>query len=81
MKFSVKFINEQYKIFKFNIILKIHISSDKCDDQFRSLSKTFFLIYIRLININNCLTEKKRLKVCIVYFTIFKIKEICKVPF
>ena len=25
LKFSVKFINEQYKVFKFNIILKIYI--------------------------------------------------------
>ena len=25
LKFSVKFINEQYKIFRFNIILKIYI--------------------------------------------------------
>ena len=25
LKFNVKFINEQYKVFKFNIILKIYI--------------------------------------------------------
>ena len=25
LKFSVKFINEQYKVFKFNIILKIYV--------------------------------------------------------
>ena len=47
LKFRVKFINEQYKIFKFNIILKIYtfhqtvawVNSDR-------LEKTIFLIRI-----------------------------------
>ena len=72
LKFSVKFTNEQYKVFKFNIILKIYIfhltvvmiNSDR-------LVK-LFLMRIWLVNINECLTQKK-LKMCIVYFTIFKI--------
>ena len=42
LKFKVKFINEQYKVFKFNIILKIYISPASCNDHFRSLSKTIF---------------------------------------
>ena len=59
IKFSVKFINEQYKVFKFNIILKIYIfhltvvmiNSDR-------LVK-LFLIRIWLVNKNKCLTRKK----------------------
>ena len=48
LKFRVKFINEQYKIFKFNIILKIYtFHLTNVTDQFRSLSKTNFLnIYL-----------------------------------
>ena len=77
LKFSVKFINEQYKVFKFNIILKIYIchltvvmiNSDR-------LVK-LFLIHIWLVNINKCLTQKK-LKMCVVYFTIFKIRKYVK---
>ena len=57
-KFSVKFINELYKVFKFNIILKIYIfhltvvmiNSDR--------SVKLFLIRIWLVNINQCLTQK-----------------------
>ena len=44
LKFCVKFINEQYKVFKFNIILKIYIFhlTCSCNGQFRSLSETIF---------------------------------------
>ena len=43
LKFSVKFIKEQYKVFTFNIYFKNpHISPDSCNDQFRSLNKTIF---------------------------------------
>ena len=78
LKFSVHFINEQYKVFKFNIISIIYIfhltvvmiNSDR-------LVK-LFLIRIWLVNINKCVAKKKRLKVCVVYFTIFKIKKYVK---
>ena len=71
LKFCVKFINEKYKIFKFNIILKIYIfyltviviNSDR-------LVK--LLIRIWLVNINKCLTQKKIENVRY-YFTLFKI--------
>ena len=59
LKFSVKFINEQYKVFRLNIISKIYIfhltvvmiNSDR-------LVK-LFLIRIWLVNITKCLTKKK----------------------
>ena len=58
LKFCVKFINEQYKVFKFNIILKIYIfhltvvmiNSDR-------LVK-LFLIRIWLVNIEMSYSEK-----------------------
>ena len=58
-KFNLNFINEQYKVLKFNNILKIYIfyltvvmiNSDR-------LVK-LFLIRIWLVNINKCLTQKK----------------------
>ena len=58
-KFNLKCFNEQYKVFKFNNILKIYIfyltvvmiNSDR-------LVK-LFLIRIWLVNINKCLTQKK----------------------
>ena len=43
LKFSLQFIKEQYKVFKFNIISQnLHISPDSCNGQFRLLSKTIF---------------------------------------
>ena len=55
----------------------LHISPDSCNDQFQALSKTI-LIRIWLVNINKCLTQKKKLKMCDVYFTIFKIRKYVK---
>ena len=60
LKFSVKFKNEQYEVFRFNIISKIYIfhltvvmiNSDR-------LVKLFFLMRTWLVNINKCLTKKK----------------------
>ena len=77
LKFSVTFINEQYKVFKFNIILKIyifHLSVVMINSDY--LVK-LFLIRIWLVNINKCLTKKK-LKMCDVYYTIFKIRKYVK---
>ena len=59
LKLSVQFINEQYKVFRFNIISNIYIfhltvvmiNSDR-------LVK-LFLIRIWLVNVNKCLTKKK----------------------
>ena len=70
LKFSVKFINEQYKVFKFNIILKIYIfhlavvmiNSDR-------LVK-LFLTRIWLVNINKCLTQKKIENVRCLFYNI-----------
>ena len=71
LKFSVTFINEQYKVFKFNIILKIYIfhlsvvmiNSDR-------LVKNYFLIRIWLVNINKCLTQKKIENVRCLFYSI-----------
>ena len=71
LKFSLKFINEQYKVFKFNIILKIYIfhmtvvmiNTDR-------LVKLFFLIRIWLININKCLTQKNIENVRCLFYNI-----------
>ena len=69
LKFCVKFINEQYKVIKFNIILKIYIfhltvvmiNSDRL---------VLFLIRIWLVNINKCLTQKNIENVrCLFYNT------------
>ena len=70
LKFCAKFINEQYKVFKFNIILKIYIfhltvvmiNSDR-------LVK-LFLIRILLVNINEYLTQKKLENVRCVFYNI-----------
>ena len=70
LKFSVKFINEQYKVFRFNIISKINIfhltvvmiNSDR-------LVK-LFLIRIWLVNINKCLTKKKIESVRCLFYNI-----------
>ena len=80
LKFSVKFINEQYKVFKFNIILKIYIfhltvvmiNSDR-------LVK-LFLMRIWLVNINKCLTQKKIENVHCLFYNIQDYK-ICKILF
>ena len=57
----------------------LHISPDSCNDQFRALSKTIFNTHlVSNLNINKCLTQKKRLKMCDVYFTIFKIRKYVK---
>ena len=69
-KFSLKCINEQYKVLKFNNILKIYIfyltvvmiNSDR-------LVK-LFLIRIWLVNINKCLTQKKIENVRCVFYNI-----------
>ena len=69
-KFNLKFINEQYKVFKFNNILKIYIfylsvvmiNSDR-------LVK-LFLIRIWLVNINKCLTQKKIENVRCLFYNI-----------
>ena len=59
LKFSVKFINEQYKVFQFNIILKIykfHVTVVMINsNRFVKL----FLIRIWLVNINKCLSKNK----------------------
>ena len=69
LKFCVKFINEQYKVIKFKIILKIYIfhltvvmiNSDRL---------VLFLIRIWLVNINKCLTQKNIENVrCLFYNT------------
>ena len=75
IKFSVKFINQQYKVFRFTIISIIYIfhltvvmiNSDR-------LVK-LVLIRIWFVNINKCIRKKKKLKVCVVYFIIFKIRK------
>ena len=80
LKFSVKFINEQYKVFKFNIILKIYIfhltvvmiNSDR-------LVK-LFLIRIWLVNKNKCLTRKKIGNVRCLFYNI-QDQKICKILF
>ena len=69
-KFNLKFINEQYKVFKFNNILKVYIiylsvvmiNSDR-------LVK-LFLIRIWLVNINKCLTQKKIENVRCLFYNI-----------
>ena len=80
LKFSVKFINEQYKVFKCNIILKIYIfhltvvmiNSDR-------LVK-LFLIRIWLVNINKCFTQKGIENVHSLFYNIQDYK-ICKILF
>ena len=58
LTFCVKFINEQYKVFKFNIILKIYIFHlTVVMINFDRLVK-LFMIRIWLVNINTCLTQK-----------------------
>ena len=77
LKFRVKFISEQYKVFKFNIILKIYIfhltvimiNSDR-------LVK-LFLRRIWLVNINKCLTQKKIENVRCLFYNI-KIRKYVK---
>ena len=69
LKCCVKFINEQYKVFKFNIILKIYIfhltvvmiNSDRL---------VLFLIRIWLVNINKCLTQKNIENVRCLFYNI-----------
>ena len=69
-KFNLNCINEQYKVLKFNNILKIYIfyltvvmiNSDR-------LVK-LFLIRIWLVNINKCLTQKKIENVRCVFYNI-----------
>ena len=69
LKFCVKFINEQYKVFKFNIILKIYIihltvvmiNSDRL---------VLFLIRIWLVNVNKCLTQKNIENVRCLFYNI-----------
>ena len=69
LKFCVVFINEQYKVIKFNIILKIYIfhltvvmiNSDRL---------VLFLIRIWLVNINKCLTQKNIENVRCLFYNI-----------
>ena len=71
LKFCVKFINEQYTVFKFNIILKIYISHLTVIVMINSdrLVK-LFLIRISLVNINKCLTQKKIENVRCLFYNI-----------
>ena len=73
LKFSVKFINEQYKVFEFNIILKIYILHLTNSDRLVKL----FLIRIWLVNINKCLTQKKIENVRCLFYNI-KIRKYVK---
>ena len=77
LKFSVKVINEQCKVFKFNIILKTYIFHRTVVMINSDRLVILFLVRIWLVNINKCLTQK-RLKMCVVYFTIFKIRKYVK---
>ena len=69
LKFCVKFISEQYKVIKFNIILKIYIfhltvvmiNSDRL---------VLFLIRIWLVNVNKCLTQKNIENVRCLFYNI-----------
>ena len=80
LKFSVKFINEQYKVFKFNIILKIYIFHlTVVLINFDCLVK-LFLIRIWLVNINKCLTQKKIENMRCLFYNIQDWK-ICKILF
>ena len=57
-RFCVRFMNEQYKVFRFNIISKIYIFHlTVVIINFDRLVK-LFLICIWLVNINKCLTKK-----------------------
>ena len=70
LKYSVKCINEQYNVFRFNIISKIYtfhltvvmINSDR-------LIK-LFLIRIWLVNISKCLLKKKIESVRCLFYNI-----------
>ena len=70
LKYSVKCINEQYNVFRFNIISKIYtfhltvvmINSDR-------LIK-LFLIRIWLVNISKCLSKKKIESVRCLFYNI-----------
>ena len=67
---SIKYLSlYHFKIYIFHLTV-VMINSDR-------LVK-LFLIRIWLVNINKCLTQKKKLKMCDVYFTIFKIKKYVK---
>ena len=77
LKFSVKFINEQCKVFKFNIIIKIYIFHRTVVMINYDRLVILFLVRSWLVNINKCLTQKS-LKMCVVYFTIFKIRKYVK---
>ena len=52
LKFSVKFINEQCKVFKFNIILKIYIFHRTVVMINSDCLVILFLVRILLVNIN-----------------------------
>ena len=61
LQFSLQYINEQYKVFRFNIISNIYIFHltvvHVMINSYRLVK--LFLIRIWLVNINKCLTKKK----------------------
>ena len=70
LKFSVKFINEQYKVFKFNIILKIYIFHRTVVMINSDRLVKLFLIRIWLVNENKCLTQKQIENVRCLFYNI-----------
>ena len=69
-KFNLKSINEQYKVFKFNNILKIYIFYLTVVMINSDLLVKLFLIRIWLVNINKCLTQKKIENVRCLFYNI-----------
>ena len=70
LKLSVKFINEQYKVFKFNIILKIYIFHRTVVMINSDRLVKLFLIRIWLVNKNKCLTQKQIENVRCLFYNI-----------
>ena len=70
LKFNVKFINEQYKVLKFNIILKVYIFPLTVVMISSNRLVKLFLIRIWLVNINKCLTQKKIENVRCLFYNI-----------
>ena len=70
LKFCVKFINEQYKVFKFNIILKIYIFHLTVVMINSDCLVKLFLSRIWLVNINKYLTQRKTENVRRLFYNI-----------
>ena len=70
LKFCLTFINKQYKVFKFNIILIIYIFHQTVVMVNSDRSVKLFLIRIWLVNINKCLTQKKIENVRCLFYNI-----------